>query len=378
MPDASFPATSNVRDADYPRVHPDRRVTFRFHAPSAQRVQVLPGEGTDNGLGTGPFDMQRDAEGVWSMTTPPVVPGFHYYSLLVDGVAVNDPASDTYFGYSKQTSGIEVPEEGVDFYAPRAVPHGEVRMRWYHSQTTGQWRRALVYTPPDYDARTDARYPVLYLQHGGGEDETGWTKQGRAHFILDNLIAAGQAKPMLIVMDCGYATRGGATPPPPRLGAANMEQVLLWIRQMSEVFQAVVLHDLIPLIDATYRTLPDREHRAIAGLSMGSMQALLIGLGNLDTFAHIGAFSGGMGHFDPQTSYDGVFRDAAAFNRRVRLFWLGAGTAEARAHQGMQAIHAALDHIGVRHVFYEAVGTAHEWQTWRKCLHDFAPRLFRA
>ena len=153
--------------------------------------------------------MVRDEAGSWTVTTPPVVPGFHYYWLVVDGVAVNDPGSETYFGYGKQTSGLEVPEKGVDFYDAKDVPHGEVRARWYHSQVTGQFRRAYVYTPPHYAVHPDQRYPVLYLQHGAGEDERGWSTQGRMHFILDNLIAAGKAKPMIVVMDQGYATPAG-------------------------------------------------------------------------------------------------------------------------------------------------------------------------
>lgn len=378
MVEESWPASSNVRDAEYPRIHADGRVTFRFVAPNAHKVQVLPGEGTGNGLGDGPIDMTRDAEGVWMVTTPPVVPGFHYYSLLVDGVTMNDPSSQTYFGYGRPTSGVDVPEPGVDFYAPHDVPHGEVRMRWYYAKTTGTWRRVFVYTPPDYDTNPSARYPVLYLQHGGGEDETGWTRQGHANFILDNLIAAGRARPMLIVMECGYATRAGEKPVVIQPNTLSREQMMQRIQQMTAVFGDLVLNDLIPMIDATYRTLPDREHRALAGLSMGSMQALSIGLNHLETFASLGAFSGGMlGDFDPQTSYGGVFKDVAAFNRRVRLFWIGAGTAEARAYGALQTMHAALERIGVRHVVFEAPGLAHEWQTWRKCLYDFAPRLFQ-
>jgi enterochelin esterase-like enzyme len=378
MVSESWPATSNVRDAEYPRIHADGRVTFRLVAPTARDVRVLPGEGTNNGLGAKPYDMIRDEQGVWTVTTPPVVPGFHYYSLLVDGVAVNDPSSQTFFGYDKPTSGIEVPQPGVDFYEPHDVPHGEVRTRWYHSRVTGAWRRLLVYTPADYDADPGARYPVLYLQHGGGEDETGWTRQGRADLILDSLIAAGQAGPMLMVMDCGYATRAGEPPLVIRPEALTREEFMQRIRQRSMVFGDVILHDVIPLIDATYRTIADRDHRAIAGLSMGSMQALLVGLGHLDTFSSIGSFSGGMpGDLDPETAYDGVFRDATAFNRQVHLLWIGAGTAEERAWQGGKAAHAVLDRAGIRHVWREFPGMAHEWQTWRKSLYDFAPRLFR-
>ena len=189
--DESKPASTNVGNSAYPRVHPDLRVTFRLKAPDAKKVQVF----TNYGLGTGgPWDMKRGDDGFWTLTSPPVVPGFHYYALIVDGVQVNDPGSDTFFGTGKPTSGIEIPEKGVDFYHAKDVPHGEVRSRWYKSKVTGQTRHVMVYTPPGYDADREKRYPVLYLQHGGGEDETGWTRQGHVNFILDNLIAAEQGQ----------------------------------------------------------------------------------------------------------------------------------------------------------------------------------------
>jgi enterochelin esterase-like enzyme len=360
-------APSNVRGAEYPRIHADLRVTFRLEAPAAHTVQVQPG-GDENGLGTGPFDMQRDADGVWSVTTPPATPGLHYYWLLIDGVAVNDPASETYFGYGKQTSCIEVPEPGAVFSAIQDVPHGEVRARWYQAQTTGDWRRAYVYTPPDYDARSGTRYPVLYLQHGAGEDERGWTTQGRANFILDNLIATGQAIPMIVVMESGYAIKAptGTVPGP-----------AFW-QKMGEAFHALMLRDLIPMIDATYRTIADREHRAIAGLSMGAWQAFDVGLSHLDTFSWIGAFSGPIFESsDLQTAHDGLLCDSETFNRQVRLLWLSAGTAEKRFHQGLQSMHEALEQMKIAHEIYTSAGTSHEWQTWRRSLHEFASRLFR-
>src|SRR5262245_52484774 len=176
--DDSKPASTNVRGAEYPRVHSDGRVSFRLKAPDAKRVSLQPG-GADNGLGKGPMEMTRSTDGTWTITTPPAVPGFHYYWFVVDGVAMNDPGSETFFGWGKQTSGVDVPEKGVDFYDVKDVPHGEVRGFWHHSKVTGKPRRAMVYTPPDYDANPSVKYPVLYLQHGAGEDEHGWTKQGR-------------------------------------------------------------------------------------------------------------------------------------------------------------------------------------------------------
>jgi enterochelin esterase-like enzyme len=365
-PDGSKPASSNVLNAQYPRVHDDGRVTFRFPAPGAKKVQLQPG-GADNGLGKGPIDMTADDKGVWSITLPPVVPGFHYYWFLVDGVAVNDPSSETYFGWGRQTSGIEVPEPGADFYEPKDVPHGDVRVRWYLSKTTGAWRRAYVYTPPAYDRDQKTRYPVLYLQHGAGENETSWTKQGRANLILDNLIAAGRARPMLVVMETGYATRPGATPVQGPTGAATMPNA----------FEQVLIDDLIPMIDAQYRTAADRLSRAMAGLSMGGNQTMQITSSHLDTFAWIGAFSAPLRNFDIKTSLGGVFNDAAAYNRKVKLLWIGAGTGEVTFLEAASKLHAALDAAGVKHVTFESKGTAHEWQTWRRSLHDFAPRLFK-
>ncbi|MBI2687261.1 MAG: esterase [Acidobacteria bacterium] len=355
---AQSPAASNVRGAQYPQVHTDRRVTFQVKLPTAQKVQVMPGGGS-NGLGKGPFDMTRNADGVWTTTIGPVQPGFHYYWLLIDGAAVNDPNSETYFGWARQSSGIDVPDAALDFYEPKDVPHGDVRMHWYRSRVTGLMRRAFVYTPPGYDANPRTRYPVLYLQHGSGESERGWTAQGRANFILDNLLAAGMAKPMIIVMENGYGTRPGET-----------------TQRGNEAFPDVVIQDLIPEIDKAYRTKTGRESRAIAGLSMGGGQAMQIGLANLDRFAYIGTFSGaGARNFDIATSYNGVFKDTAAFNKKVKLLWIGCGR-EDSLFAGSSTLHQALDQAGVRNTWYEGPGL-HDWQVWRIHLHEFIPKLFQ-
>ena len=371
------PATSNVRGSQSPGIYADRSIRFTLKAPDAHTVQVAGGDG----LGKGPFPMTKGADGVWTVTTPPAVPGFHYYWFLADGVQVNDPGSETYFGYGKETSGVEVPESGVDFYDIKNVAHGEVRAHWYLSKTTGEWRRAFVYTPPGYDQAPTMRYPVLILQHGAGENETGWTKQGRANFILDNLIAGGRAKPMIIVMDCGYATRAGlpAITTGPGSPARNFQEAF-------KAFEDVVIDDLIPAIDANYRTIPDKEHRAMAGLSMGGMQTLFIAPHHLDKFAYIGSFSGpvitginnGSGHeFDPKTAYEGAFADPTAFNKQVRLLWMGVGTEEKQFYTGIKGAAEALQSSGVRLTFYASPGTAHEWQTWRRDLDHFAPLLFQ-
>jgi len=380
----SSAATSNVRGAQSPRIYADGRVIFTLKAPEAKSVQVAGGDG----LGKGPFPMTKNDDGVWSVTTPPAVPGFHYYWFVLDGVAVNDPGSETYFGYGKETSGIEGPESGVNFYDAKDVPHGEVRTKWYFSKTTGEWRRALVYTPPGYDEAPTTRYPVLVLQHGAGENETGWTKQGRANFILDNLIAEGRAKPMIVVMDCGYATKLGTPPVAAGPGAPPRNFQLAF-----SAFKDVVMDDLIPVIDASYRTIPDKQHRAMAGLSMGGMQTLFITLHHLDKFDYIGSFSGPIiaginagrqpagavqpPQFDTKTAYEGAFADPSAFNKQVKLLWLGAGTEEKQIHDGIKGAADALKASGVDLFFFESPGTAHEWQTWHRDLRDFAPRLFR-
>jgi enterochelin esterase-like enzyme len=360
----SVPAPSNIPGAEHPRIAPDLSVTFRLKAPNAKQVKLEGG----TGLVKEPIDLARGEDGVWSVTTPPAVPGFHYYWFVVDGLKVNDPSSYSWFGWGRETSGIDVPEPGVDFYAAKDVPHGEVRTHWYQSKLTGRWRRAHVYTPPNYDRSPRTRFPVLYLQHGAGENERGWIEQGRANFILDNLIAAGRAKPMILVVDTGYAayTTNSQHTSTNRNSAATA------------AFEEVMLKELIPTIDVSYRTLADRKQRAMAGLSMGAMQTLNITLRHLDQFAWIGAMSGPPRQgFDVTTAYDGVFRDAAAFNKKVKLLWLGAGTAEARIHTNTLAMHEALQRTGIKNVFYSSPGTDHEWQTWRRSFHDFAPRLFR-
>jgi enterochelin esterase family protein len=361
----SMAASSNVGNADYPRIASDLRVTFRLKAPNAKQVKLEGGAG----LVKEPLEMTRGQDGVWTVTTPPTVPGFHYYWFTVDGLRVNDPSSYAWFGWARETSGIEVPEAGVDFYAAKQdVPHGEVRERWYFSKLTDKWRRAHVYTPPDYDKNTRTRYPVLYLQHGAGENERGWVEQGRANFILDNLLAGKKAQPMILVVDTGYASYASTNGPSSFRRTAGP----------TAAFEEVMLTELIPMIDATYRTLADRTNRAMAGLSMGSGQTLNITLKHLDQFAWIGAMSGPPRQgFDLATSYDGAFHDAIAFNKKVKLLWLGAGTAEERIHSSTIAMHETLDRANIKSVFYSSPGTDHEWQTWRRSLHDFAPRLFR-
>jgi enterochelin esterase-like enzyme len=372
-----LPAETNVWGAEYPRVDRAGRVQIRVKAPAATKVKL--------NFWSGPkVEMEKQSAGFWKVTTTPLVPGLHYYTLIIDGAEVSDTNSRAFFGGGKYTSAVEVPEPGSTYYSIEEVPHGQVREVWYYSKVTGTWRHALVYLPPGYDAQTTARYPVLYLQHGAGEDETGWIRQGRANFILDNLIAAGRSKPMIMVMAYGYARRAGQVPPDLAGKPFGSPEMLKAIEDMASAFEDDVTRALIPYIDSTFRTLSDRDHRAMAGLSMGGMQTFQITLNHLNLFSYIGGFSGAGGMLvlgdrkrDPKTDYDSVFADPAAFAKKVHFLWLGVGTFEPeRMRAGLERLHAALDEAKFAYVFYESPGTDHEWQTWHRELKDFAPRLF--
>lgn len=347
------PASTALPGHEYPQIDADLRATFRIAAPDARQVLLSL---------SGRYEMTRNSDGVW-MITRPLTPGFHYYSFIVDGVTSADPASENYFGMSRMVSGIEVPSKGEEFYDARNVPHGEVRIHPYTARTTREQRKAVVYTPPDYDQNPAVRYPVLYLQHGYGEDRQAWWRQGRVNFILDNLLAAGKARPMIVVMeDGGIATGlgGGGNPP-----ATNRFA-------FAQAFERVIINDLIPMIDATYRTIPDRDHRAMAGTSLGGWQALQTALNHLDTFAHIGGFSPGL---PPEIGR--ITAEPADFNERVKVLFLSTGTVERDSNPNIKNLHETLAKAGVRHVYYESPGTAHEWLTWRRSLYQFAPILFR-
>jgi enterochelin esterase-like enzyme len=381
------PSPLNVPEAKYPCVYSDNRAMFRVIAPNAQKVSVRIAKG---------FDMTKGADGIWSVTTTPLVVGFHYYSLQIDGATVADPSTMTYFGSGWQNSGIEIPEPAADadYYQPKDVPHGRVSEQWYFSKVTGKWRRCFVYTPPEYEA-AKTKFPVLYLLHGWGEDETGWFTQGHVDSIMDNLIAAKKAKPMIIVMDnlnavkpgesaSLFAARGlvpapGAAPAAqPGRGAPGAPGGRGPGGFNLTAFTDMMFTDLIPMVERTYRALPGRENRAMAGLSMGGMQTFTTGLNNLDKFAYLGGFSGSCGGrggtFDPKTACGGAFADPAAFNKKVKVLFLGIGSVEGPGAKGFSD---ALTQAGIHNVYFESPGTAHEWLTWRRCLNDFAPRLFR-
>jgi enterochelin esterase family protein len=377
-PDGFEPASTNVWGAAFPRVDAGGRAEFRVKAPDATKVQV-------NFWGVLKLDMVKQPDGFWTATSAPLVPGFHYYTLLVDGAEFSDPGSHSFFGGGKDASAIEIPELGATYYLPQDVPHGDVREIWYSSKVTGTWRHALVYTPPGYDTQTKVRFPVLYLQHGGGEDETGWIKQGHANFILDNLIAGKQSKPMIVVMAYGYARRAGHVDPDLSGKPFGSPEMMKAMQEMAQTFEDDVTEALIPFIDSNFRTLADRDHRAMAGLSMGGMQTFQITLDHLDLFSYIGGFSGaamgvmaGNQKLDTKTAFHGALADPEAFAKRVHLLWLGVGTEEpAMMHAGIERLHTSFVDANINHVFYESPGTSHEWQTWRRDLKDFAPRLFQ-
>lgn len=372
------PSDTNVWGAQYPKVDSTGRAQIRIKAPDATKVRL--------NFWSGPkMDMEKQADGFWTVTTPAMAPGFHYYTVIIDGAEVADPGTHAYFGGGRDVSGVEVPEAGSTYYSAQDVPHGAVREVWYNSKVTGSWRHALVYLPPNYDSQTKVRYPVLYLQHGGGEDETGWIRQAHANFILDNLIAAKSCKPMIVVMAYGYAKRAGHELPDLTGKPFGSPEMMKAMQEMASAFEDDVTQALIPFIDSTFRTLTDRDHRAMAGLSMGGMQTFQITLNHLDLFSYIGGFSGAGGmlvlgdrKLDPKTDYNGVFADPAAFAKKVHLLWLGVGTVEPeRMRNGIQRLHNSLLDANIQHVYYESPGTDHEWQTWRRDLKDFAPRLFQ-
>jgi enterochelin esterase family protein len=325
-------------------------------------------------LGGRLYELKKEADGVWAATTEPQDPGFHYYSLVIDGVRVADPASASFFGTGRMSSAVEIPEPGVDFYEPRDVPHGDVRSMPYHSKVTGSWRRLLVYAPPGYDESPGRRYPVLYLQHGGGEDETGWALQGRLAAILDNLIALGKAEPMLVVMANGNVSGPG--------GARGYSSAAM------TAFGDELLNNVVPFVEAHYRVLATAENRALAGLSMGGGQSFFVGLGNRGRFGSIGIFSTGLfggiappggaapgGPFDAEELVPGLLSDARSFNEALEVLYISVGEQDPRFEPTKKAV-TGFRSRGLRVEFASFPG-AHEWQVWRKSLHDFAQRIFR-
>ena len=370
------PAASNQPGRQYPQVNSERRARFRVVAPQAQSVRVPEWGG---------IALTKGEDGAWVGTTRPLDEGFHYYRINIDGADVPDPGSKFFYGASRWGSGIEIPARDEEFYAVKNVPHGQLRQTLYFSKSTNTTRRCFVYTPPDYDRDAAARYPVLYLQHGAGEDETGWGNQGRANLIMDNLIAAGKARPFVIVMDNGGGNvfgggprGGGPGKAPDKSGGKAPDKAGGKAPGRGRggfdfsTFAKVMTEELIPFIDTHYRTLADQPHRAMAGLSMGGAQTRQITLTNLDKFSHIGLFSGGSLAADAPP-----LADAAAFKQKVRVLFVSYGSREAGGAATAKANHEALEKMGIKNIYYESPETAHEWQSWRRSLYQLAPLLFR-
>jgi enterochelin esterase-like enzyme len=355
------PLSSNQAGKQYPQVNSDRRVRFRLSAPEASSVSVDLGGGTP---------LTRGEDGAWAGTTAPLDEGFHYYSVKIDGLNVPDPNSRYFYGSSRWGSGVEVPAHDQEFYEVKNVPHGDLRETRYYSQSADAVLRCFVYTPPGYDQNRSRRYPVLYLQHGAGEDETGWGQQGHAGLIMDNLIAAGKSRPFIIVMANSYVPNADRLNSAPALGRELSRSIEgAGGRKFTFTpFAKVLIDDLIPFIDTTYRTLKDPSHRSLAGLSMGGMQARSIALANTDTFSHIGIFSGG-------SIGTSEIAEIKSFKKAVKVVFVSYGSRE-NGVSGKQNTEA-LQQAGVNTVFYESPETAHEWQTWRRSLREFAPLLFR-
>lgn len=357
----SQPASTNISKTDCPCILDDLSVVFKVKAPDARSIKVDLGK---------MYEMTKDEKGVWSVTTEPQVPGFHYYSLVIDGLKLADPASESFYGMGRMASGIDIPEKGVDFYQIKDVPHGEVSSRYYYSKVTNSWRRLFVYTPAGYDGNPAKKYPVVYIQHGGGEDERGWVVQGKTDIILDNLIAEGKAKPMIVVM-----SNGNVTPPGTPGGYSNAAMAS---------FKDEMINNIIPFVDKNYRTLTDAKNRALCGLSMGGGQSFYIGLGNLDYFGWVGTFSsgifGGINNpsgktFDAEKEIPGLLSNPDKFNNKLKLFYISVGEQDPRVEFTKNAIKKFQD-SGLK-VEYNSFPGDHEWQVWRKSLHDFAARVFK-
>lgn len=350
------PASTNIRNAQYPQILPDNRVVFRVKAPNAKKVQIDLGK---------KYDMVKDTSGFWHVTTDSISRGFHYYSLLIDDLALADPASETFYGMSRQASGIEIPYKEGGFYALKDVPHGDIRIKKYFSKASNSWREMYVYTPPGYDKSTE-KYPVLYLLHGGGEDQRGWATQGHTDLILDNLIAEQKAKPMVIAMlDGNFYGNGG--------GIAGFGEAQL------KAFENELKNGAIPFVENTFNVETDAQHRALAGLSMGGLQTLYAGIKNSNLFSYLGVFSSGWWAnntklSDPQYEY--MKNNTSAINTNLKSLWISMGGKEDIAHANCQIMLKKFDDMGIKYKYSEYAG-GHTWPVWRHDIFLFSQELFK-
>ncbi|MCF8335168.1 MAG: esterase [Bacteroidales bacterium] len=349
------PAETNVRGAEYPQILPDGRTVFSLKAPEAQKVQLDLGK---------KYDMTKNDEGIWKVTTDSLGEGFHYYSLIIDGVSVADPASETFYGMGRMASGIEVPFKGDDYYQVRNVPHGEIRIKRYYSDVINTWRQFYLYTPPGYNKNTNKKYPVLYLLHGGGEDERGWAKQGKTDLIMDNLIAEEKAVPMVIVMIDG-----------------NMPSTLNGFgEEVLKVFERELKKSIIPFIEKNYRVKTGSKYRALAGLSMGGIQTLYAGIYNTNMFSYLGVFSSGwiqpMQKDLANEQYRFMENNTATINNNLEQFWISVGGKEDIAWENCQAMISKFNKLNIDYTLNKYPG-GHTWPVWRDNLYNFAQLLFK-
>ena len=376
----------------YPQVNSEGRVRTSILAPQALKVQI--------DIGAVKYDLIKDEKGVWTGESAPQDEGFHYYQLNIDGASVPDPGSLYFYGASRWGSGIEVPAKDQDFYALRDVPHGQLRESHYFSKTTKNIRRVYIYTPADYDKNNKKHYPVLYLQHGMGEDETGWGNQGHANLIMDNLIAEGKVTPFIIVMENGSINFAGGPRGPrpdvsaPGQGAAPGQTAPAQAAatpassptgnvnsqgrpaggppnnvNFAGQFERILFDDLIPYIESNYRVIADQQHRAMAGLSMGGMQTRSIVIANPDKFSYVGLFSSGT--FSPSE-----IKDMDSFKKKAKVVFMSFGGREGGSSR-IQGVADEWNKIGIKGVSYVSPLTAHEWQSWRRSLHEFVQLLFK-
>ena len=354
-PVAGAPASTNVRNAAYPQITADSRVIFRVKAPDAKKVQVDLGR---------KYEMLKDTAGFWNLTTDSISEGFHYYSLLIDGVALADPASETFYGMGRMASGIEIPFSGGGYYALKNVPHGDIRIRRYFSTVTNSWRQCYVYTPPAYDSAIGQTYPVLYILHGGGEDQRGWATQGKTDLILDNLIAEQKAKPMLVVMMDG------------NLGAAGIAG---FGEKSLQLFERELKEAVMPFTEKNFRVIKGAANTALAGLSMGGLQTLYAGVKNTDRFAYLGVFSSGWWANQPVLSdpwYAYLKSNQQTINSSLKQFWIAMGGKEDIAWNNCQIMMNKMKELDIRHSYVEYPG-GHTWPVWRNNLFQFAQLLFK-
>jgi enterochelin esterase family protein len=352
LPEGFKPASTNTFISTYPGVNAEtRQAIFRVVAPDADSVQLNLG---------GNHNMKKDENGVWWITTEPLVVGFHYYGIRINGATVMDRNSEAFFGSNWENAGIEIPEgpEGDYYRFNKNIPHGQVRSIDYWSDINGLERHINVYVPAEYEQNPDKKYPVLYLVHGWGEDENGWSVQGHMANIMDGLIAAGKAVPMIVVMPSGDIK-------------TNSD-----VREASGDISDIYSKNLIPYIDKTFRTKTDKQNRAMAGLSRGGFQTCQTVSKNMEMFGWMGTFSGLFmrGNDGIENAFNGIFKDASAFNSQMKLFFVSTGTEERNPKELVQTL---KDHGINNIVFHESQGTAHEWLTWRRALNEFAPRIFK-